>query len=43
MYARSGFEAIGERQGNRLMVARLEPLGHAAPQQGELRPDVVRH
>ncbi len=40
---RSGFEAIGERQGYTLMIARLEPVGAPAPQQGQLRPDVVRH
>jgi len=43
MLERSGFEAIGERHGDRLMVARLEPLAHPAPQPGNVLPDVVRH
>ena len=40
---RSGFEAIGERQGYRLMLARLAPLEHPALQQGNVLPNVVRH
>jgi ribosomal protein S18 acetylase RimI-like enzyme len=43
LYERSGFEAIGDRNGYALMLARLEPLGHPAPQPGNVLPDVVRH
>jgi ribosomal protein S18 acetylase RimI-like enzyme len=43
LYERGGFRAVGERNGYRLMLTELAPLGYPAPQPGDLPPDVVRH